>query len=334
MSAHNRRRRTQIPDEEDDEVSQQRPPSPGSVDGDGDEQMGGVGQRDEISQLVKNLVRYALACEYSRTPIRREGIRDKVLGSQGRAFKKVFAGAQKQLRATFGMEMVELPTRDRNTLTAEQKRKAAKSQSQPKETSSNTYVLTSVLPEQYTTPAIIAPSKVGSADGEASYIALYTMIIAIITLSGGSLSEPRLRRYLTRLNVVENMPSMNPSDETSPSERTDSVLQRMIKQGYLLKVTESRSAGDEDATNWYIGPRGKVEADNEVIAAFVRTVYGGSNEELEGKIQASLKVRDRMAEEMDVVEEEEPAAPENGDPGPSTRRSGRRRQTAEDEDDG
>lgn len=77
MSAHHRRRRTQIQDDEDDELSQQRAPSPGSVDGDDDEQMGGVGQRDEISQLVKNLVRYALACEYSRTPIRREGIRDK-----------------------------------------------------------------------------------------------------------------------------------------------------------------------------------------------------------------------------------------------------------------
>lgn len=28
-------------------------------------------------QLVKKLVRYALACEYARIPIRRDGIRDK-----------------------------------------------------------------------------------------------------------------------------------------------------------------------------------------------------------------------------------------------------------------
>lgn len=35
----------------------------------------------------------------------------------------MFAGAQKQLRATFGMEMIELPTKDRNLLTTEQKRK-------------------------------------------------------------------------------------------------------------------------------------------------------------------------------------------------------------------
>lgn len=46
-----------------------------------------------------------------------------MLGSNGREFKKVFAGAQKQLRATFGMEMVELPSRDRNLMTTEQKRK-------------------------------------------------------------------------------------------------------------------------------------------------------------------------------------------------------------------
>jgi hypothetical protein len=46
-----------------------------------------------------------------------------VLGANGREFKKVFAGAQKQLRATFGMEMVELPTKDRSLMTADQKRK-------------------------------------------------------------------------------------------------------------------------------------------------------------------------------------------------------------------
>jgi len=58
-------------------MQQQDPQSPGDVDDDGDERMGEVGQRDETSQLIKGLVRYALACEYSRTPIRRDGIRDK-----------------------------------------------------------------------------------------------------------------------------------------------------------------------------------------------------------------------------------------------------------------
>lgn len=269
----------------------------------------------------------------------------------------MFAGAQKQLRATFGMEMVELPSKDRNLMTTEQKRKgkfallrsppnasqavttntdlprkAARSQSQ-KESTSNTYVLVSVLPEAYTTPAIIAPSKVQSADGEASYIALYTMIIAIITLSGGELSDPRLRRHLTRLNAAENMPSMNPGDETAPSEKTEMVLQRMIKQGYIVRVTDSKSTGDDDATTWHVGPRGKVEVDKEAIAAFVRTIYGESNEELEKKLQISLKVKERKSGLPETVgEEAEEAPPPDGDPGPSNRRRSRRRQTEVEEE--
>lgn len=66
-------------------------------------------------------MRYALACDFSRTPIRRDGIKDKVLGDQGRAFRRVFDGAQKTLRAVFGMEMVELPVKEK--LTKEEKRK-------------------------------------------------------------------------------------------------------------------------------------------------------------------------------------------------------------------
>ena len=64
-------------DYEDEDAQHQPPHSPDNVDEDGDEHMGEAGQRDETSQLIKNLVRYALACEYSRTPIRRDGIREK-----------------------------------------------------------------------------------------------------------------------------------------------------------------------------------------------------------------------------------------------------------------
>lgn len=73
------------------------------------------------SQLVKKLVRYALACDFSRTSIRRDGIKEKVLGDQGRAFRRIFDGAQKTLQLVFGMEMVELPIKDK--LTKEEKRK-------------------------------------------------------------------------------------------------------------------------------------------------------------------------------------------------------------------
>lgn len=66
--------------------------------------------------MVKKFVRLALACEYQRRPIRRADISEKVLGSQGRQFKKVFEQAQQELRSVFGMEMVELPAREKVTL--------------------------------------------------------------------------------------------------------------------------------------------------------------------------------------------------------------------------
>ena len=67
--------------------------------------------------MVKKLVRLALACEYARINIRREDIRSKVLGSDGsRQFKVVFEQAQRVLANTFGMTMVELPVREKTTI--------------------------------------------------------------------------------------------------------------------------------------------------------------------------------------------------------------------------
>lgn len=69
-----------------------------------------------LDALVKKMVRFALASEYARIPIRRADISTKVLGEQGTGmFKTVFAQAQRHLREKFGMEMTELPPRDKQT---------------------------------------------------------------------------------------------------------------------------------------------------------------------------------------------------------------------------
>jgi len=67
--------------------------------------------------MVKKMIRLALACEYSRTPIRRGDISTKVLGETGaRQFKVVYERAQRELRTTFGMQMEELPSREKFTI--------------------------------------------------------------------------------------------------------------------------------------------------------------------------------------------------------------------------
>lgn len=68
--------------------------------------------------MVKKMVRLALASEYSRLVIRRSDISSKALGEQGaRLFKPVFESAQRELRERFGMEMTELPAREKVTVT-------------------------------------------------------------------------------------------------------------------------------------------------------------------------------------------------------------------------
>lgn len=68
-------------DEDEDDTTQIRRPGNASADEDEDvndtmdiDPRPGGGFED---QLAKKLVRYALSCEFSRTPIRRQGIREK-----------------------------------------------------------------------------------------------------------------------------------------------------------------------------------------------------------------------------------------------------------------
>ncbi|KAG8166841.1 hypothetical protein KVR01_002530 [Diaporthe batatas] len=282
-------------------------------------------------QLIKKLVRYALACDFARAPIRRDGIKEKVLGDRSRSFRRVFDGAQKTLRAVFGMEMVELPVRDK--LTKEEKRKAAKSKS--KSSNSNSYILVSVLPDAYKTSKIIAPSKFLSAEDEAAYVAFYTVLVSLIRLNGGEMSDSRLKRYLRRLNAETN---------SFHSTKTEDTLSRLQRQGYLIKNIdkEARQHGDEqEATTWYVGPRGKIEVGDEVVAGVVREVWGQQDDdELESKLQNSLQIQEKKVsvQNGDAVGDgasnggNESASVDNGE-GPSRRRSGRRRQVEEDQDE-
>ena len=77
---------------------------------------------------MKKLVRLALSCEYSRIPIRRADISTKVLGETGtRQFKVVFERAQHELRTKFGMQMEELPSREKFTISQRRGKLAAMS---------------------------------------------------------------------------------------------------------------------------------------------------------------------------------------------------------------
>src|SRR5690606_18913546 len=99
---------------------------------------------------------------------------------------------------------------------------------------SNSWVLSTVLPPPLPDPAIIPPPRVPTTDSESAYVGLYTFIISVIYLNGGTLPEAKLARYLRRANA----------DEYTPVDTTDKLLQRMQREGYLVRIRDS-STGEE-----------------------------------------------------------------------------------------
>lgn len=159
-----------------------------------------------------------------------------------------------------------------------------KSNSQPK-LGSGSYILTSTLPEAYRSAAVLGPSKTPSPDDEATYTAFYTLVITLIYLSGGELSEQKLKRHLQRMNADQNV-SM---------DKTETILKRMERQGYVTKRVERPPLGQdgEHTITWHVGPRGKEEVGLSGVMGMTREVYGDSwNEEMEKKLRSSLNIRD------------------------------------------
>ncbi|TKA61998.1 hypothetical protein B0A55_10248 [Friedmanniomyces simplex] len=238
---------------------------------------GDSNSNSNMEQMVKKLVRLALACEYSRQPIRRQTIREKVLGSAGRQFKPVFDQAQLQLRGVFGMEMVELPEKEK--VTVAQKR-AAKSQSQSQNKTAQSYTLVSLLPAPFHDPAILSPPSIPTQATEAQYNSLYTLLISLISLSNNELADTKMERYLRRLGLEDHTPIPG-------YPKTELLLKRMEKEGYLVKVRESAGGQGEEDVNWMVGPRGKVEVGEQGVRGLVRAVYG----EMDGHAEADLERR-------------------------------------------
>ena len=215
----------------------------------------------------------------------------------GRQFKHVFTEAQEQLRSVFGMQLTELPVKEK--VTVSQKRAAQRSGTQGSSTS-KAYILTSTLPARYRKYSVLQPPQIPSTGAEASYIGLTTFILALIYLSASqTISESRLEKHLKRMNA---------DNYVLAGEKTEKVLKRMERENYIVKVRE-RDGGGEESVEYVIGPRGKVEVGERGVAGLVRGVYGKKDaeaDELERRLVRSLgdivieKKTRRLGEEGDI----------------------------------
>jgi len=267
--------------------------------------------------LVKKLVRLALSTEYSRTPLRRSDISKILTDAHSRQFKSVFAGAQKILHETFGMQLVELPSREKTTLkdrrtqatqNAVRREKESQKETQSKgpngsnTSGSKSWILISTLSAAYKhSPVIAAPTRAPSQFTESTYTALYTFILSLIYLNNGALPENKLERYLKRVNA----------DEFTPLEMSvEKLLAKMTREGYVEKRRDTSTG--EEVVEWVVGPRGKVEVGAKGVAGLVKSVYGfgprglelrgdggdgeavvkENEEELDARLARSLGIRD------------------------------------------
>lgn len=104
----------------------------------------------------------------------------------------------------------------------------------------------------------------------------------MISLNGGTLGDQKLERYLARMNA----------DQYTPIDKTEKLLQRLCKEGYIVKTREMD--GGEEIIEYMVGPRGKVEVGSGGVAGLARSVYGvvGATDEaeFEAKLRRSLGI--------------------------------------------
>lgn len=294
-------------------TQRRRSTPPSEPDEEADEPYGGAPNTQHSDQSIKKLIRLALAHEYQRKPLRRTDITEKVLGKDNsRSFKPVFAAAQAHLRNVFGMELTELPAREKITL--RQKRQAQKSQSQASK-APQSWILTTILPAAYKNdPAILPPMKAPTVEVDATYTSIYTILISFIMLSGGQIPQAKMERYLRRLGMEDKTP-------VPGSEKTEKLLKRLEKDGYIREIREKATAGEEDVS-YIVGPRGKVEVGDRGVEGLVKAVYG----ELDGEGEEELGRRIARSLGMN----EQPKATQNG----TGKKRGRPRRDEQEEQGG
>jgi len=122
-------------------------------------------------------------------------------------------------------------------------------------------------------------------------------VISLIFLSGGSLPDNKLDRYLKRANVDEATASSNPN-AFGALDKTEKLLKRMEKDGYVVKIRDTSSG--EETIEWVVGSRGKVEVGDVSVRNMVKTVYGEAEDEaeLQRRLERSLGVGERRSQKQ------------------------------------
>ncbi|KAH9850455.1 MAGE family-domain-containing protein [Lenzites betulinus] len=236
--------------------------------------------QQDLDRKARDLARLALFHEQRRTPLKRDEISKKVLGTSSRSFNVVFAAANAILQKTFGMELVELHSTAADKEISEKDAEMLKTAGVKKKatsTGTKNYILRSVLDAAIIEKALspdadireleqsehpdaneefaeddntIGTRSTGSifawhnADQLPSVGILY-VILALILVEGRVINDNDLHNILKRLQLPANGPVPLSSQSSNQSLTIDAHLAQLTRQGYLEKhrVGNTRAGG-------------------------------------------------------------------------------------------
>ncbi|KAG1745033.1 MAGE-domain-containing protein [Suillus paluster] len=245
----------------------------------------------ELDRKASDLVRFALFMEQKRTLIRREDINKKVLASNSRSFNHVLERAQKLLKKTFAMELVELQSRnyrEQDVVAGDDLQEARNATGVRRKVTaaagSKTYILRSVLDPVIIEEAArtderlyeeqIADSQEDGDDDDdmpRSYgciiswsttdqlgaLGVLHTILSLILVSGRSMTDLDLHTYLNQLVKQGYLDRINPGETKAPGKRS------------RAPAATQANPDETQAFEWHWGHRSYSEIGEQAVATFI-----------------------------------------------------------------
>lgn len=189
--------------------------------------------------------------------------------------------AQEKLRHVFGFELVELPNMKEKSNQSQTQRNGGSSSTQtqqdtqqtqqqvsstqalrrPPGGSSGTYVLRSILKEEYRTPDIVErPSR------EYQLTGILYVILVLLFINGQSMNTADLNGHMDRLKLTKTIHGVE------GIKTREELLSEFQKDNYLRRTKLPDPDTDEPQFTYTWGPRAMVEVGHAGITAFVISV--------------------------------------------------------------
>ncbi|CAO0793220.1 unnamed protein product [Mucor circinelloides] len=236
--------------------------------------------QEDLDRNVKAICRYALSCEYKKKTIRREDLAKLLSEPFKRLLQLVLSRAQEKLRHVFGFEIVELPNMKEKSNQSQTQRNggsgSTQTQTQTQQVpykkvpggSSGTYVLRSVLREEYRTPDIIErPAR------EYQLTGILYVLLSLIFINGQSMNTADLNGHMDRLKLTKTIHGVE------GIRARDELISEFLKDGYLKRSKLPDPDTDEPQFTYTWGPRAMVEVGHAGISAFAISFFGDDLDE-------------------------------------------------------